>query len=113
MFSWFGVKNLPPGTEANYTLYMFRVGCVTCVWAGFLFLLASADVNKYLILIRSLALALICIGLACILIGARIALPAVAFVVDGLFCLIAGGLIWTLSSPLGSQGKQAVPPAKS
>ena len=111
MFKWFGLT-LHPETEANYTLYLVRVGCVTYAWAGFLFLLAAVDVNKYLVLIRSLALASICVGLACILVGARIAMPAVAFVVDGLFCLIAGGLIWTLSSPLSSQGKQAVPPAK-
>jgi len=111
MFKWFGVI-LPAVTEANYTLYLVRVGCVTYAWAGFLFLLAAVDLNKYLVLIRSLALASICVGLACILVGARIAIPTVAFLVDGLFCLISGGLIWTLSSPLSSQGKQAMSPAK-
>ena len=111
MFRWFGVS-LPAVTEANYMVYLARVGCVTYAWAGFLFLLAAVDLNKYLVLIRSLALASICVGLACIIVGARIAMPTVAFLVDGLFCLISGGLIWTLSSPLDSQGKQAASSAK-
>jgi len=111
MYKWFGV-NVQPQTEANYLVYLLRVCCVIWAWAGFLFPLAAVDPNRYLVLIRSLALALICIGLTCILVGIRIAMPPVAVLLDGLFCLIAGGLIWTLSSPLSSQGKQAVPPAK-
>ena len=103
---------LPAETEANATMYMVRLGAVTFAWAGFLFLVAAANVIKYLVLVRSLALALICIGLTCILVGARNNLPSTAFLIDGLFCLISGGLIWTLSSPLGSQAKQAAPPVE-
>ena len=107
----FGVI-LPAETEANITVYMTRVGSVTFAWAGVLFLLAAADPLKHLALTRSLAVASMCIGLTCILVGARIGLPVVAFLVDGLFCLIAGGLIWTLSSPLRSQSTQDAPPAE-
>jgi len=111
VWNWVGLKS-PDATEGSLVVYMTRVGCVTYAWAGFLFLLAAVDLNKYLVLIRSLALASICVGLACIIVGARIAMPTVAFLVDGLFCLISGGLIWTLSSPLDSQGKQAASSAK-
>ena len=110
IWDWFGLK-LSDSTDANLMAYMIRIVCVTYAWAGFLFLLAAVDLAKYLVLIRSLALASICVGLACILVGARIGLPTKAFLLDGIFCLVAGGLIWTLSSPLGRQCQQAVPPA--
>ena len=103
---------LSEATEANITVYITRIGCVTFVWAGFLFLLAAADPVKYLTLTRSLAVASVCIGLTCILVGAKLGLPVVAFLIDGLFCLIAGGLIWTLTCPLKSQTQQDAPPVE-
>ena len=86
-------------TEGSLMVYMTRAFCVTLAWAGALFLLGASDVNKYLCLIRSLALGSVCVGLTCILVGVNISIPTVAYLGDGLFCLVAGGLIWTLSSP--------------
>jgi len=82
-------------TEGNLMVYMTRAFCVTLVWAK--------DVIKYVCLIRSLALASVCIGLTCILVGVRVGIPTAAYLIDGIFCLVAGGLIWTLSSPANCQ----------
>lgn len=87
-------------TEGSLMVYMTRAFCATLVWAGALFLLAASDVNKYLCLIRILALASVCVGLTCILVGVNIGISTVAYLGDGIFCLVAGGLLWTLSSPM-------------
>ena len=87
-------------TEGSLMVYMTRAFCVTLAWAGALFLLASKDVGKYVCLIRCLALASVCVGLTCILVGVRIGIPPLAYLGDGIFCLVAGGLIWTLSCPV-------------
>ena len=90
-----------PETEGSLMVYMTRAFCMTMAWAGFLFLLSAADVIKYLALIRSLALASVCVALTCILVGVKLGIPAKAYLIDGIFCLAAGGLIWTLSCPVG------------
>jgi len=114
--AWMSTWNvtLPAAPDSPITVYMFRAMSVTYAWAGFLFLLAAADPPKYLALIRTLALALVCVGLACILVGVKVGLPMkpVLFC-DGIPCLVAGVLIWTLSIPLGRQPAQAVPPTQS
>ena len=102
----FGVE-VPGETEGSLTVYVTRALCMTMVWAGAMFLLGASDVKKYVSLIRGLALASVCVGLTCIVVGVNIGIPAVAYLSDGLFCLIAGGLIWTLSSPIGCQSKEA------
>ncbi len=104
---------LPAVPDSPITVYMFRAMCVSYAWAGFLFLLAAADPPKYLALIRTLALASICTGLACILIGSKLDLPSIVYLGDGISCLVAGVLIWTLSIPMGRQPAQAVPPTQS
>ena len=103
--AWMSTWNvtLPTALKSPITVYMFRAMSVTYAWVGFLFLLAAADPPKYLALIRTLALASICTGLACILVGTRLDLPSLVYLGDGVFCLVAGVLIWTLSIPLGRQ----------
>ena len=104
---------MPSAVTSPITVYMFRAMCVTYAWAGFLFLLAAANLPKYLVLIRTLALASICTGLACILVGTKLDLPSLVYLGDGVSCLVAGVLIWTLGIPLGRQPAQAVPPTQS
>jgi len=112
---WMSTWNvtLPAAPDSPITVYMFRAMCVTYAWAGFLFLLAAADLSKYLVLIRTLALASICTGLACILVGSKLDLPPLVYLGDGVSCLVAGILIWTLSIPLSRQPAQVVPPTQS
>ena len=113
--AWMSAWNvtLPAAPNSPITVYMFRAMCVTYAWAGFLFLLAATNLPKYLVLIRTLALASICTGLACILVGTKLDLPFLVYLGDGVSCLVAGILIWTLSIPLGRQPPQAVPPTQS
>ncbi len=102
---------LPAAPDSPITVYMFRAMCVAYAWSGFLFLFAAANPLKYLALIRVLALASICSGLACILVGSKLDLRPLVYWGDGVSCLVAGILIWTLSIPLGREpGQQAVPP---
>ena len=70
----FGLK-VAAETEGNLMVYMLRGLCMTMVWAGFLFLLSASDVIKYLALIRSLAVACVCVGLTCILVGVQMGIP--------------------------------------
>ncbi|NIA08041.1 MAG: hypothetical protein GWP14_10500 [Actinobacteria bacterium] len=100
-------------TEGSLLVYMTRAFFATLAWAGVLFLLAATDVNKYLALIRSLALASVCVGLTCILVGVNIGIPSMAYLGDGIFCLVAGGLIWTLSSPINCKCGQTEPSNKA
>ena len=104
---------LPSVAESPITAYMFRAMCVTYAWAGFLFLLAAANPPKYLVLIRTLALASICVGLTCILVGTKLGIPAWGYLADGIFCLLAGTVIWTLSTAIGQTPAQAAPPEQS
>ena len=104
---------LPAVTDSAITVYIFRAMCVTYAWAGFLFLLAAANPTKYLVLIRTLALASICVGLTCILVGTKLAIPAWGYLADGIFCLVAGILIWTLSTAIGEKPAQVAPPEQS
>lgn len=90
-------------TEGSLLVYMTRAMCMVMAWAGVLFLLGAKDVEKHLCMIRILAVASVCVGLTCIVAGIRISIPAIAYLGDGLFCLIAGGLIWTLSCPMKCQ----------
>ncbi len=110
--SWWQVT-LPAVAKSEITVYLFRVMCVTYAWAGFLFLLAAANPPKYLVLMRTLALASICVGLACILVGTKLAIPAWGYLTDGIFCLVSGILIWTLSTTIGQTPAQAAPPEQS
>jgi hypothetical protein len=107
----FGVK-ASVETEGSVLVYMTRAFCVTLVWAGALFLLAAKDVSKYVCLIRSLALASVCVGLTCIVVGVRVGIPTIAYLGDGIFCLVAGGLIWTLSSQGSCKCGPAEPSSK-
>ena len=109
---WWQVT-LPAVADSAITVYIFRTMCVTYAWAGFLFLLAATNPPKYLVLIRTLALASICVGLTCILVGTKLALPAWGYLADGIFCLVAGILIWTLSTATGQTPAQAAPPEQS
>ena len=109
---WFSLI-LPSAVVSPITVYMFRAMCVTYAWAGFLFLLAAGNPLKYLALIRVLALASICTGLACILVGSKLDLPPLVYWGDGVSCLVAGILIWTLSIPLGRPPAQVAPPTQS
>ncbi len=104
---------LPAVPDSPITVYMFRAMSVTYAWAGFLFLLAATNLSKYLVLIRTLALASVCTGLACILVGSKLDLPPLVYWGDGVSCLVAGILIWTLSIPLGREPAQVVPPTQS
>ena len=108
--NWFSLI-LPSAVVSPITVYMFRAMCVTYAWAGFLFLLAAANPLKYLALIRVLALASICTGLACILVGSKLDLPPLVYWSDGVSCLVAGILIWTLSIPLGREPAQQTEPS--
>ena len=105
---------LPLAVESPITVYIFRAMCVTYVWAGFLFLLSASNPVRYLALIRSLALASVCVGLTCILVGVKLNLPIkpVLFC-DGIPCLVAGILIWTLSSGAVQKPEDVAPPAQS
>ena len=85
-------------TEGSLLVYMTRALCMVMAWAGVLFLMGAKNVEKHLCMIRVLAVASVCVGITCIVVGIRIGIPAMAYLGDGLFCLIAGGLIWTLSS---------------
>ncbi len=113
--AWMSIWNvtLPAAPDSPITVYMFRAMSVTYAWAGFLFLLAATNPPKYLVLIRTLALASICTGLACILVGSKLDLPPLVYWGDGVSCLLAGILIWTLSIPLGRQPAQVAPPTQS
>lgn len=103
--------SVPTALESPVVVYMFRAMCVTYVWAGFLFFLGASNPAKYLVMIRSLALACVCVGLSCILVGIRLGMPMKHVLLwDGIPCLVAGILIWTLSIPLGREPAQAVPP---
>ena len=99
-------------TEGSLMVYMTRAFCVTLAWAGGLFLLSAKDVKKYLVLIRSLAVASVCVGLTCILVGVNVGIPTLAYLGDGIFCLVAGGLIWTLSCQTSSKCGEAAPSSK-
>ena len=116
MISWAKSWNVQfrPAVESPITVYLFRVGCVTWAWAGVLFLVAAVNPVKYLALIRSLALACVCLGLTCILVGVKLDLPAKGYLIDGVFCLVAGGLIWALSTLGGQQhARLQAPPAEA
>ncbi len=106
--AWMSTWNvtLPAVPDSPITVYMFRAMSVICAWAGFLFLLAAANPPKYLVLIRTLALASICTGLTCILVGSKLDLRPLVYWGDGISCLVAGVLIWTLSIPLGQEPAQ-------
>ena len=106
--------SVPTAFESPITVYIFRAMCVTYVWAGFLFLLSASNPAKYLVLIRSLALASLCVGLTCILVGVKLGLPIkpVLFY-DGIPCLVAGILIWTLSIVAVQKPEDVAPPAQS
>ncbi len=105
--NWFSLI-LPSAVVSPITVYMFRAMCITYAWAGFLFLLGVTNPLKYLALIRVLALASVCTGLTCILVGSKLDLPPLVYWSDGVSCLVAGILIWTLSIPLGREpGQQA------
>ena len=106
--------SVPTALTSPITVYIFRAMCVTYVWAGFLFLLCASNPVKYLALIRSLALASLCVGLTCILVGVKLGLPIkpVLFC-DGIPCMVAGILIWTLSTGAVQKPEDAAPPAQS
>jgi len=96
---------MPKAVDSPITVYLCRVVCITFAWTSMLFFLAACDLEKYLTLIRFLALASIFIGLTFILVGSTLDLPAFQFLFDGIFCLFVGGLIWTLSSFAPPQAK--------
>jgi len=102
----FGVE-VARETEGSLTVYVTRALFMTMAWAGAMFLLGASDVKKYVSLIRGLALASVCVGLTCIVVGVNISIPVAAYLGDGIFCLVAGGLIWTLSSPIRCQSEEA------
>ncbi len=110
---WMSTWNitLPAVPDSPIVVYMFRSMSVVYAWAGVLFLLASADPTKYVVLIRILAWALVSVGLACILVAVKLALPIkpVLFC-DAIPCLAAGILIWTLSIPSTRKPAQDVRP---
>ena len=98
---WMSTWNitLPAVPDSPVVVYMFRSMFVVYAWAGILFLLTSANPPKYLALIRILAWALVSVGLACILVGVKLALPMKPILFcDAIPCLVAGILIWTLST---------------
>ena len=105
---------LPLAVESPITVYMFRAMWVTYTWAGFLFLLCAGNTAKYLVLIRTLALASMCVGLTCIFVGVKLGLPMkpVLFC-DGIPCLVAGILVWTLSSAAEQKPEDVALPAQS
>ena len=103
---------LAPGADTAFTVYLFKAASMTWAWAGVLLLLAAANPAKYLVLIRTLALAAIFIGISCILVGAKVGLPTWVYLGDGLSCLIGGVLIWTLSTAIGQECKPSVTSAE-
>lgn len=98
---------LPTAAQSGIMVYLVRASFMTFAWAGVLFLLAAVDPTKYMGLVRALALALICIGLTCVLVGTKLALPRWVYLIDGGIGLLGGALIWTLSCPATRPGRQA------
>ncbi len=95
----------PEASESGIMVYAVRASFMTFVWAGVLFLLAAVDPVKYVGLVRALAVALVCIGITCVLVGVKRGLPFWVYLIDGGIGLVGGGLIWTLSCPTGKAGK--------
>ena len=95
----------PAAGKSGIMVYVVRASFMTFVWAGVLFLLAAVDPVKYVGLVRALAVALVCIGITCVLVGVRHRLPFWVYLIDGGIGLVGGGLIWTLSCPIGKAEK--------
>lgn len=94
----------PAAGESGIMVYLVRASFMTFVWAGVLFLLAATDPVKYVGLARTLAVALVFIGVTCILVGVKQGLPFWTYLTDGVIGLVGGGLIWVLSCPIGKAG---------
>ena len=98
---FFGVEPFP---DSPLLVYLIRAMSATYVGVGVFYIILASNPDKYRKLVLFSGIALVLLGLVCVISGQMLDLPAKWFLSDSLSCIILGFLIivfWQKGSKAG------------